>query len=306
MTAVASHPLKSLQAKVAERDHLSADLQAARRQLQDILVRHRGLELQLAQVQQQRRELEGFTFTNLWARATGRHGNDLSEAHETEQALECELATCAEQIDELETRIETGQQHLDALGRIDADYEAALSDAAQQLESGGGNAAAMLRAIDNQLAAVNESLRRCSRADEAAKEAVTTFQEQVSIVATLGRCRVVEGHRALKFVMNTARRGTTNDCVEQAGAALRRCTGRVRSVLESESGDTDLGRLVDELDETAAVMSSDWLSACNESTAGEYLQRLNLLRMLIEKKTVGIQKRATALQANRATLLTAS
>jgi vacuolar-type H+-ATPase subunit I/STV1 len=307
MSELDGQRLAELREQVEARSRIEAELSAARTARIEQEDHAWATEACLAQVEELLRKLTGFGLTSLAASLSGSREQKLTQAAEQRDELEQHLAECQGQLKTLECQIEELQGQLESLGGVEVEYESLLRQRREQLETAVGGDCQQWRVVSEALDAAKAGVKTIERAADALEEVNSVLRNELGVAGTLGRCRVAEGCREIRALIDVSRRRTAGQCADRLRAAVGRLRRRVVEVTAALTA--DLRPPFEELDQTLSehenAIDGQWLSASRGGSGpvDELVQCLQTADMLLERALTDAQMRSAQLEEERRHLI---
>jgi hypothetical protein len=111
---------------------------------------------------------------------------------------------------------------LEQLADAQRDYDAVRAQRREEVANASGEDAAQLCEMTRERDAAKARVKALVGTVEAGREAIDHLHDEVHVIASMGRCRMAEGHGLLRGVLNAGRKHTVADCAGRAGKSLER------------------------------------------------------------------------------------
>jgi len=255
--------LQELKVKSEQAAAVVAEHETRRREMVDRQYQLQALELQVRQAAAEVEQLEGFSLTRLLSGLSGGRKYKAEQARAALERLEDQYDAASEALDALTSRVGELERQSQAAQDARARYEAACAERLQAASARGDESAARIGDATQAVTRAKEARTLVEKAIEAGNEARRDLLGEIETLSTMGRCRVAEGHRAITAIMNTALKGTVEQCAGRVRTSVRRFARHFGDAVRSVQADAN--------DEVTALQSS--LQRIGSELGGPWFQR---------------------------------
>jgi len=245
-TAVAEE-LSRLKARVDRRNHLAADSAELRERIDEMEREHNGIAFWLEEAERELQRLRGGGLTGLIFAALGQRDSKIESKQREMEGLREDHAAFGKLLEAARGDMAKLDAELAQLADAQREYDLLRDRRRDEITHADGEQSDQIRDMTRQRDEAAARVKALTEAVDAGREAIEHLHDEVHVIASMGRCRVAEGHGLLRGMMQAGRKHAVADCAGRAGKTTARFRRRAESAgmtPETLAGLSDAERLI--------------------------------------------------------------
>lgn len=214
--------LARLKERVAHRNVLAADGAELREKIDEMEREYNGIAFWLEEAERELQRLNGGGLTGLIFAALGKRGTKVETKQRELDGLREDFAAFGKLLESARGDLAALESDLAQLADVQSEYDALRAKRRDEVVSASGAQAAQLIELTRERDEGKTRVKALIGAVESGREAIDHLHDEVHVIASMGRCRMAEGHGLLRVVLNAGRKHAVGDCAGRAGKSLER------------------------------------------------------------------------------------